>query len=208
MKISQKNNLSLKNRKILIAMGGAKGVGKTLLAKTLKNSFGYIDVFNYGQILKKLSTPLFATDFEDLPINLKTQLRNKATNYILNSPRNISILDLHYGELETERYECVIPSKLRKNLNGLILLTAPEKDILKRRTNDNKPRIINLKDVRMNVKGEYEIAIKLSNELKIKLIIIKNRSIQDALNDLKSVLALYLDLNEKHEENKQKPEEA
>lgn len=183
--------ISRKNRKTLIAMGGAKGVGKTLLAKTLKNSFDYIDVFNYGEILKELSAPLYATDFEDLPISLKTQLRKKAANYILNSSKNVSILDLHYGEFETGNYECVIPPRLRKSLNGLILLTAPEKDILKRRLNDNKPRTRNLKDIRRNVRGEYEIAIKLSNELKIKLTTIKNRSIQDALNDLKSALALY-----------------
>lgn len=205
MKISHKNNLNLRNTKLLIAIGGAKGVGKTFLTKTVKDRFDYIDVFNYGQILKRVGTSTYATDFENLPISLKIQLRKKAANYILNSWKRIGILDLHYGEFETGRYECVIPPELRANLNGLVLLTAPYEDILKRRINDSKTRIKNLKDIRRNVKGEYKIAKKLSIELKLKLNIIKNRSVQDMLNDFESLLALYVELNKEHEEKKQKP---
>lgn len=178
----------MRRKRITIALGGTKGVGKTTLANYFKEKMQF-RIFNCGLILKELANSYYTQTFELLPIKLRNQLRKKSADYILKHIGVFNLIDLHYGEFEAGIYKCVVPKKINAYFTHLILLTAPSEEILKRRLSDDKSRIRLIDDVIRNIYGEYKIAKDLAKELNIDLFIFENTgTIESTANQIKTYI--------------------
>lgn len=164
----------MRKKQIVVAIGGAKGVGKTSLVSILKRKYPEVRIFNCGKILKELAHSYFKNNFEKLSIKNRNKLRKICGKIIIKNFSEVNLIDLHFGEPENRKYISAIPKILRTKLTHLILLSASNSKIFERRMKSGKPRKLDIGNISMNSNGEYEIAKKISAETEAELFKLDN----------------------------------
>lgn len=164
----------MEGKKVVVALGGAKGVGKTSLALMLKKKHPEIRVFNCGKILRDLSCRRFNKEFKRLNINDRNILREECGEEIIKNFSCVNIIDLHFGEPENGKYQSVIPRSLLDKITHFVMLSADAHKILERRRRDKKNRKLDIKNIINNSMGEKKIVEMLSKKTGIEFISVDN----------------------------------
>ncbi len=168
-------------RRIIVALGGAKGVGKTTIVSFLKQKRPFVRVFNYGLVLKELAESYYSQSFEQLPISIRNQLREKGAKHILKNLGSVNLIDLHFGEFEAGGYPSVLPNELLLQITHLVLVTGQLEKIRERRMKDLERRRLDECSLRLNVLGESLLFEQLAEKQRLKKIRISNNDKVDTV---------------------------
>lgn len=147
--------MTTSSRQKLVAVGGPKGSGKSMVLRQALRLLPQFKLVAFGDWLNEKSQQRFRVDFPYLDKQNKTLLRKKLGKEIIELNRSLHvILDMHFGEFEEEGYPCVVPEVITANLTHLILITASPGAICHRRRNDYKTRRVDLVSIHLNILGE------------------------------------------------------
>lgn len=130
--------LSRSTTRRVVALGGPSGIGKTLLARTVCESFPFWTAISVGQELELEARKTGPMPFRALPFLEKAKLRLRVAQHIelqlASEERNV-IIDLHYFNA-TESHSTIQPPPLLNCADVLVLLIADPSTVQHRRLFD------------------------------------------------------------------------
>lgn len=173
--------------KIIVAVGGAKGAGKTSLITLLSAWFPDFKIYQIGKKLQIMSKKSYATNFVNLKNQQKWKLRNKLADEISKDPAS-KFIDLHYGEFENEGYPCVIPEKLICSLTHAVIVKCPIDLVRSRRMTDIKKRRNDIVSITLNIIGELLWFNEITSANSINKLIVDNKNIQKSAYKVKKFI--------------------
>jgi len=171
------------SKRIIVAIGGAKGVGKTEVIKKIADVLDGFVIIRTGKILQKMSLKRFDKDFISLDKSHKNTIRKQYTQKILQINKNL-LLDAHFGEFEDGGYPCVIPKKLLKYITHFALITSDSQQIQKRRNIDGKSRRLDTTSIQLNLLGEKLLFKKLIHNQNAKGLSVVNKNIDQVAKSI------------------------
>lgn len=179
--------------KILLHVGGAKGVGKTRLLSEFKGEKiqnKEIYVIHVSNLLRDAAKGKFY-NWADLPDIEKRDIRLTAIDAIRKSRYGIVILDSHYVEFDKGNFRAIMPDEFKREINAHILVEADPNKILDRRINDKTVhRVLNVESIRQEIVSENRAASEIARETNTPLYIVNNDSIESAVKEFKNLLRL------------------
>jgi len=172
-----------KSKKLLIAVGGPKGSGKTDIIKDAVKKLVNFKIISTGRLLQRLSILKYQKNFIDLPSEEKTVIRDYYTKEVLDNDSNL-ILDIHFGEFEDGGYPCVIPNKIVPTISHFVLITNSTETIQNRRFLDMKDRRLDFVSTHLNVIGEEMLFNQLVQNNQSESLRIVNTDIKRSTEQL------------------------
>lgn len=148
---------------IMIAVGGARGVGKSTTLGLLTKLDPEIDLISLGDKLNDFSLRQTGTSIYDVSTPAKDQMRKAFTEeLILGVQQNDGcfLLDLHYTDIREGVDKIIQPEVLIKNVDNYVVFDADAETIAQRSLNDPKKRnrITNLAYIEMDRFAEVSAA--------------------------------------------------
>lgn len=170
---------------MFIKIGGVHGVGKTTVAEILINdliSFGHDAGGVHGADIMARILGVTMDELRAMPEKRKNEAREKMFREVyktdLENPDKIIIRDAHFciRDVNDGKIQPVgLRDDDRNQLKAIVLLTAPEEEILKRRNDHGRiDRSLDMDIIREEMENEVKVARQQAEELGIPIFEIEN----------------------------------
>ena len=192
----------------IINIGGARGVGKTTLLRSLSDSSlatdsGFV-VLHMSDYLKDLSLFVYERPWSLLSEQDRQVVRVKAAERIQGLPANTILLDSHCVDMKDGQPVKIIPAEFERIIDGYIVITASPQVVRDRRLKDiRKIRDNDLTSIGTEIEYELLVATEIAYARGQRVEVMDNTFLPETSEGIEQGIMRIIEIVKKFEERGQ-----